>query len=314
MASEPLRVAVGVVQDPAGRVLITRRHAHLHQGGLWEFSGGKIEPAETTENALARELREELGIEAVDSEPLISIPWSYPDRQVVLEVRRVTRYRGHATGLEGQPLSWVLPAHLNATDFPAANRAIIAALRLPAHYVISPDAGDEKGWLAALDRVLARGHRLVQFRVRPARKGRSALAAEALNRCRRAGAWLFINGDPALAEHIGADGLHLPSHQLGRITQRPLPADRWVAASCHNDQELARAATLNLDFAVLSPVAPTASHPHAEPLGWPRFATLVAEATLPVYALGGMRVGDAEVAREHGGQGIGAISGLWDQS
>ncbi len=314
MASEPLRVAVGVVQDPAGRVLITRRHDHLHQGGLWEFPGGKIEPAETTESALARELREEIGIEVLGSEPLISIPWCYPDRRVVLEVRRVTRYRGYATGVEGQPLSWALTAHLRATDFPQANRPIIAALRLPAHYVISPDVGNEREWLAALDSALARGYRLVQFRVRPARAGRSALAAEALQRCRRAGARLLINGDPALAERIGADGVHLPAHQLGQITQRPLPAERWVAASSHDARELARAAALNVDFAVLSPVAPTASHPHAEPLGWARFAALVAEAPLPVYALGGMRGSDAGIAREHGGQGIAAIRGLWDQS
>lgn len=311
MASEPLRVAVGVVQNPAGRVLITRRHDHLHQGGLWEFPGGKIEPAETTESALVRELREELGIEVLGSEPLISIPWRYPDRQVVLEVRRVTRYRGHARGLEGQPLTSVLPARLNAQDFPAANRPIITALQLPIHYAISPDVSDEEEWLSGLDRALARGYRLFQFRVPTARPGRRELAEAALRRCRQSAASLLINGDGDLAELIGADGLHLPAHQLDKITRRPLPDDRWVAASCHDAHEIARATRLNVDFAVLSPVAPTASHPDVSPLGWTRFAEWVAQATLPVYALGGMREADAVTARRRGGQGVAGISGLW---
>jgi 8-oxo-dGTP diphosphatase len=86
-----------------------------------------------------------------------------------------------------------------------------------------------------------------------------------------------------------------------------------VGASCHNGPELARAAALGLDYALLSPVRHTASHPDVTPLGWSRFAELVDPTPLPVYALGGLRVGDLDDAIRHGAQGIAAIRGLWPE-
>ena len=309
--TEPLAVAVAVISDRHGAVLISHRHAHRHQGNRWEFPGGKIEPGETVTQALAREIAEELGVQVLASEPLIRIPWYYADRAVVLNVQRVTDYAGIPHGQEGQPLRWVMPDALRVDWFPAANRPIVHALQLPAHYVISPDADDPASWLAGLDAVLARGERLLQFRVRAAPAEREALAAEALARCRRVGATLLLNGDPALARRLQAGGVHLPAACLGQSRQRPLPAGQWVGASCHTPAELAAAARLGADFAVLSPVAPTASHPQAAPLGWPCFARWVAQAPLPVYALGGMQPGDAAQARELGGQGVAGIRGFW---
>ncbi len=230
---------------------------------------------------------------------------------MVLEVRTVDRWSGDAVGLEGQPLDWRRPDDLDPADFPAANRGIIAALRLPGHYVISADCHEPAEWLAMLDRVLAAGERLIQFRVRLQGEDRRVLADEALARCRAAGARLLINGDVALARALAADGVHLPGRELSRLRERPLPPDQWVAASCHDPQAIRQAASLGVDFAVLSPIAATASHPGAEPLGWAAFNGWVAEAPFPVYALGGMTPDDRAMACRQGGQGVAGISGFW---
>ncbi|PWG65276.1 thiamine monophosphate synthase [Spiribacter halobius] len=304
-------VAAGVLRDRQGRVLVTRRADHRHQGGLWEFPGGKIEPGESVEAALARELAEELGIRVQASRPLIRVPYRYPDKQVCLEVHEVTQFEGEPQGLEGQPLRWLPTAALEAGLFPAANRPIITAVRLPGVYVISPDADDPQRWLAALEATLARGARLLQMRVRGAPGERRPLAEQALDRTRAAGAKLLINGDPPLAAALGADGVHLTARQLAECDSRPLPTPHLVAASCHDPAELARAARLGIDFAVLGPVAATASHPDADPLGWERFAAWTADAPLPVYALGGLSPADRDTARAQGAQGVAGIRAFW---
>ena len=102
--STGVTVAVGIVQDPQGRVLVSRRAVGAHQGGLWEFPGGKVESGEPVEAALARELMEELGVQVLASEALMVVEHDYGDKQVCLDVRRVTQWRGEARGLEGQPL------------------------------------------------------------------------------------------------------------------------------------------------------------------------------------------------------------------
>jgi 8-oxo-dGTP diphosphatase len=121
-------VAVGILIDPQGRVLITRRAPQTHQGGLWEFPGGKVEPGETIVDALARELREELGVTVLISEPLMTLEHDYGDRCVCLAVHRVTSWRGEPSGMEGQPLAWQQPADLTDWPFPDANQPILTRL------------------------------------------------------------------------------------------------------------------------------------------------------------------------------------------
>lgn len=124
-----VHVAVGIVTDAAGAVLITRRPEHVHQGGLWEFPGGKVELGETVTAALSRELDEELGITVQTAAPLLQVRHAYPDKEVLLDVWRVMAYRGEPQSREGQPLAWVLPTELERFTFPAADEPIIAALR-----------------------------------------------------------------------------------------------------------------------------------------------------------------------------------------
>ena len=121
-------VAVGILIDDAGRVLVTRRAPEAHQGGLWEFPGGKVEDSENILAALARELREELGVLVEATEALMELEHDYGDQQVRLDVHRVTRWSGEPRGLEGQPLAWQQPEQLRDWAFPAANRPILERL------------------------------------------------------------------------------------------------------------------------------------------------------------------------------------------
>ena len=126
-----VHVAVGVVRNDGGEILISLRHADSHQGGLWEFPGGKVEEGESVQDALARELREELDIEVRSSTALIEVHHDYGDKQVFLDVWLVDSFTGQAVGREGQPLRWCPPEDLPGFDFPAANQPIVdACLRL----------------------------------------------------------------------------------------------------------------------------------------------------------------------------------------
>ena len=125
---QPVHVAVGVILDSSRRVLLTRRAADSHQGGLWEFPGGKVEPGESLAVALARELHEELGIRVRRSSPLLEVRHDYGDKQVRLDVHVVWEFEGQALGREGQPLAWVAGNELAHYSFPAANTPIVEAV------------------------------------------------------------------------------------------------------------------------------------------------------------------------------------------
>lgn len=123
-----VHVAVGVVLDGDRKVLITRRAPEAHQGGLWEFPGGKVEAGETVTVALTRELREELGIAIARTSALLEVHHDYGDKTVMLDVHVVWEYSGEARPLENQPMAWVAPQELTRYAFPAANRPIVAAV------------------------------------------------------------------------------------------------------------------------------------------------------------------------------------------
>ncbi|MDQ5908872.1 MAG: 8-oxo-dGTP diphosphatase [Pseudomonadota bacterium] len=123
-----VHVAVGVLINADGAVLITRRPDHVHQGGLWEFPGGKVEEGESVITALQRELHEELGVTVLNAEPWLQIRHAYPDKTVLLDVWQVTAWQGEPHGREGQPLTWTLPTTLRTFAFPVADEPIIQAL------------------------------------------------------------------------------------------------------------------------------------------------------------------------------------------
>jgi 8-oxo-dGTP diphosphatase len=311
---ETVYVVAAAIEDATRRLLLTRRPEDVHQGGLWEFPGGKRDPGESVAEALRRELAEELGIEPLAARPLIKLRHEYPDKGVILDVWRVSAFEGRPRGLEGQPLCWFEPSALADLPMPAADRPIVMALQLPDRMLVTGEAPDQTSFLARLESALESGVRLVQLR---SRRFEGAdflrLANAALALCRAQGARLLLNADPDLLASVPADGVHLSAGRLARVSARPLGPDLLVSAACHNAAELARAVSLGVDFALLSPLLPTASHPEAVPLGWEGFGELVDELPLPVYALGGMRPEHIEHAIDCGGQGIAAISSLWDE-
>ena len=312
-AGQRLHVVAAVIRNRQGDLLLSLRRPDQHQGGRWEFPGGKVEPGEGAQAALARELREELGITAEEMRPLIRIPHDYPDRRILLDVWEVLRWRGVPKGREGQRIRWVAEEELDFHPLPEANRPIVTACRLPARYLITPEPENPESFLNLLELALVqRDIRLVQLRARrlPLRE-LEALLPGVKACCQAHGARLLINRHLELAERYRLDGVHLAQEQLEMLSRRPLSSRQLVAASCHDARSLALASGLSLDFAVLSPVLATASHPDVEPLGWDTFEALVAKATLPVYALGGMNEALFPVARAHGAQGIAAIRGLW---
>ena len=140
---------------------------------------------------------------------------------------------------------------------------------------------------------------------------REAFLARVLEVARPSGVRILVNADIGLAQRMGADGVHLTSRQLGTLHSRPdLP---WVGASCHDRAELRAAEKLGADFAVLGSVLPTQTHPGVAPLGWERFESIVQEAAIPVYSLGGMRPGDLQTAWSRGGHGIAMQRASWDR-
>lgn len=313
MSAVAVNVAVAVLIRPDDSILLGQRPTTKVYGGYWEFPGGKIEPGESAREALVRELREELDIEVETAYPWLAQLFTYPHATVRLHFFRVTAWRGEPRALEHRALAWQLPRHLNLEPMLPANTPVLRALELPAEYAISDASrlGDAV-FLARLEARLKNGLRLMQLREKSMDERRLAcLAIEVAALAKTYGARLLINSDTAMAEALGADGVHLTSTQLSTLQSRPDLA--WVAASCHTRAELDRAARLGMDFVVLGPVHPTDSHPRQPGIGWERLEPLAADYSLPVFAIGGLRPGDLLTAWTHGAHGIAMIRGSWSE-
>ncbi|MGE8224690.1 MAG: Nudix family hydrolase [Stenotrophomonas sp.] len=310
--SRSIHVVAAVITDARGRILLNRRTGDSDMAGLWEFPGGKREPGETSEQALARELREELGIEAEIGEWVMDVPQIYPDKRLRLEVRRVRHWKGTARGREGQAITWVTPDKLSRYSMPPADLPVVAALRQPCHYLVTPEPTDgDEAWLASIEAAIAGGIRRIQLRA-PLAANREALARTVVERFGKQ-VEVLINRDIALAKALGV-GVHLGSEQVVQLQARPLPETSLVAASCHDLAQLQAAQQLGCDFAVLGPVQATATHPEAAGLGWDAFVELRERVSLPIYAIGGMAAADVETARRHGALGVAAIRSLWPRA
>lgn len=313
-----IEVAAAVLQYPDGSFLLAQRPAGKIWAGYWEFPGGKIEPGETPYHALMRELREELGIEVEMAYPWITRMFTYPHATVRLNFFRVTEWSGELHPHEGQAFAWQPSPScqrerrgINVSPMLPANTPILRALELPSLYAISNVA--ELGaveFLRHLETALGNGLRLVQLREKNlARDPLRELALRVVALAHARGAKVLLNGDVELVHEVGADGVQLSSSQLEELSERP--AVDWCAASCHNAEELRRAEALGCDFALLSPVLPTKSHPGVPHLGWESFESIAAGASIPVYALGGLSRDDMQTAWQHGAHGIALLRQAW---
>lgn len=287
-----------------GRFLLTRRPSGKPYAGHWEFPGGKIEANESERDALARELYEELGVTVIHATPWLTRNFHYPHAAVHIQFYRVTQWLNEPIARERQQLAWQSIDNVTVSPLLPANQPILRALTLPSAYLISnaSETGEVQS-LKMIDSALQSGIRLLQVREKKMPSAQLArFATKILQLARSYQARVLINENIALAQTLGADGVHLTSAQLFNMTARPMV--KWCGASCHNEEELYQAAIIGVDFVTLSPVYPTRSHPTMPAMGWLRFSRQIRCYPLPVYALGGMSMTDIGTAQEQGAQGV----------
>lgn len=222
-----VHVAVGVIVGKDGKIFIAKRPDKVHQGGLWEFPGGKVDEGETIQQAVVRELREELAIDVISSKPLIKIRHDYGDKIVLLDVWKITKFAGEPIGNEGQPVLWVSPKNLHQFEFPAANKPIITAIILPQRWLITGNANSIEEYLQRTESALKAGVRLIQLRIKnPLDSNFAALVNSSAELCKCYSAQLQLNTSLehflSLEKSPSHVGLHLNSKNL--ITLKETPA------------------------------------------------------------------------------------------
>lgn len=327
-----MRVVVAVCCNELGEVLLAQRAAKAHLGGTWEFPGGKVETGESDEAALARELREEVGLDLSSSitalfQPLLTRQFNYPDRSLTIVAYTLALNAAQCAllqGCEGQTLRWEKPEAITLLPTPAANAPLIAALCWPSCWHITSDfnfndSASERAVLAwVTERCTLSGisHGLVLRLPQWPLAAYVELAKRALALTEAVGLPLLLHGDVRACASVGAFGFHASSSQALQWQQQALsktdvlPTGYCLAVATHDADELALAQAVAADWAWLSPVLPTPSHPAAAGLGWLAWAALAQATTLPVYALGGLDQSQVSQARSHGGVGVAGISGF----
>ena len=292
-----IEVAAAVLQRPDGAFLLAQRPAGKVYAGYWEFPGGKIEPGEAADAALARELHEELGIEIGEACPWITRVYTYPHGTVRLQFFRVYEWQGEPHPREDQAISWQQPGASMAAPMLPANAPILSALALPDEYAVTHAAHYGMAeMLSRLERRLKQGLKLVQVR-EPGFAEREAFTRQAIELAHRYGCKVMVK-EP----FPGADGIHCTAGELMELTSKK----GVTAASCHTKEELERAMALGLDFVVLGPV-----RDKSPALGWEKFAELVRLTSIPIYAIGGLTGEDLQDAKRAGAHGVAMIRGAW---
>lgn len=312
MSNSIVHVAAAVLIREDGMVLLASRPEGKAWAGWWEFPGGKIEAGETPIQALSRELDEELGVRFQSAHPWLVRTFEYPEKTVKLHFFIVRAWDGNPEGREGQQLSWQRPENLTVEPMLPANAPILNALKLPPIYAITnAHEMGEKPFFESLRQQLDSGLKLIQVREKHLTPDDLlAFSKKVVGMAHQYEAKVLINGPVDLLNAAEADGLHLNSLALAEMKSKP--DNMLVAASCHHAQDLAKAKALQLDFVLLSPVLPTASHPDALTLGWASFAELKHDYPLPVYALGGLSPEHLNQAWLNGAHGIAMQRAVWE--
>ena len=124
-----INVVAGVIKDEKGKILITRRNLKKAQGGLWEFPGGKIEPNETREDAIVREIKEELDIDIQVEKYLSERVFNYPEKDINLIALECKKINGDIKLLEHEDYKWVENSELDNFEFAPADIFIVEKLK-----------------------------------------------------------------------------------------------------------------------------------------------------------------------------------------
>ena len=243
------QVAVGIIHNSAGQVLFAQRPAGKPYAGWWEFPGGKIEADETLALALARELREELGIQILDCHYWLSQRYVYPHAHVHLQFCHVRSFTGQPQSLEGQAFAWGTAARPPLPFLPAA-LPVLKAMQLPTVLRFTQASQGFDAWLSRLN-ALAQGTLIVH---EPQASERDAYAV--LNECL---AWkaqapserrvLLASCHPHRWWGL-ADGVHLLAADLATFKQRPSHA--WVGADADSESSVRAATVLGCNYVTVS--------------------------------------------------------------
>ena len=303
-------VAAAVIERPDGTFLLAQRPAGKPYPGYWEFPGGKIEAGEDARAALARELREELGIELREATPWITRVYAYTHATVRLRFFKVTAWDGEPQRLEDQDIKWQRVGAPDVEPMLPANAPVLAALALPAVMIVSNAAGmGIEAWIRKLAELAIDEKVLVQVREK-AFNGQQVqhVLSRALVRAEPFGSRVVVNSDCGAYPQCG--GVHLTSRALMQSASRP--AGALVGASCHDARELDHAERIGVDYAVVGAVKATASHPGAAPMGWDGFAALARDRPMPIYAIGGLARADLGEARRRGAHGVALLRGAFE--
>ena len=303
-----MEVVAGILQDDQKRVLLAQRRPDGDHGDLWEFPGGKREPGESCQQALIRELREELGI-AVHSElPLTRVVSRQPHARLSIQAYEVSHWSGTPQCLAHQALQWCSLSQAQTLSLPPLDQEILRALCLPDGIQITPPVVTTQ----ALQQALLRSAKtscsiLLRLRWKPQQvdtfiRWVRDQSPEMISR-------LMVHGVPELAIKWRLP-LHLSYRQREWLVAYRQEIER-IGLSCHNSTELAFAQENGADYAFLSPVCRTSSHPEVQPLGWSEFQAQVRQINIPVYALGGISPNDDAQARTFGARGGAGISAWW---
>ncbi|MCY4330023.1 MAG: Nudix family hydrolase [Endozoicomonadaceae bacterium] len=311
-------VVYNVLQD---EILLSKRPTDKHMGGLWEFPGGKIEQEETSNQALIRELEEELDITPSAFEHAINFQYTYPDRRLFFHVFHVFGFKGKPRGKENQAVQWVKKRHLSCYTFPPASMPILSKILLPYQYAITGSFSGYSDLIKKTGELIRQGIKLIQFRANHLDEICYRQYAQQLTLFCHAfpAVKLLVKDDVSFLDEVWCDGIHLRTHTALRLYQSGWKYSpdhkekmaKWLAVSCHNKEDIEMAKAIGAQFVTLSPVCKTKSHPEAKLLGFQQAEKITKNAGLPVYWLGGLSVNAMKRVRDAGGHGIAAISAFW---
>ncbi len=306
LAIKTIKAVVGIFYAKNNtQILITKRRKNQFMPNYWELPGGKIETGEDEEDALARELQEELGIKTLRISLKHVMTHHYKDKTVNLSIYNVESYKGNVTGTEGQDIRWCNLQNLSNYKLLPTMRIIINRIRLPEYYWITPDERDPELLLQKCQNHLITGAKIIQLRSKDLIE--HSYIGKIHNLCQSYEARLILNV-PNKTFKEPCDGWHLTSEELLKYSKRPCANNKLLGASAHNMKEAKYAETISVDYISLAPIEETPSHPNATPLGWEVAKDIVSKSNLPVYLLGGMGRDSLGRALKIRAQGIAGIS------
>lgn len=302
-----IKAVVGILRNENKEILITKRLKKQFMGGFWELPGGKIKVNESREQALTRELKEELGIQVKQLNLKQTMTYQYDDRIVNLSIYNVTQYKNTPTGIEGQKITWSSVNKLSNYKLLPTLKILVNALSLPNKYWITPASNHTSNeWLEKFTQKLRSGITLIQLR------SKTMLDQEFIsklhNQCQQNNAKLLLNIPHKTFKETYCDGYHITTKEMLELSKRPCVNDKLFAVSAHNLDESMRSQKIGADFIVISPVQVTKTHPNTLPIGWNSANKVAQKLNIPVYFLGGMQLTDLNKALNASAQGIAGVS------